>query len=80
MSYQPHIIHKLMVSMKGLIKHYRALIKMIEENQSEWDKLFDSVLFAYRTSKQASTQFSPFFLLYGREPRLPIELSISKMV
>ena len=58
----------------------RALIKMIEENQSEWDKFLDSVLFAYRTSKQASTQFSPFFLLYGRELRLPKELSISKKV
>ena len=58
----------------------RALIKMIEENQCEWDKFLDSVLFAYRTSKRASTQLSLFFLLYGREPRLPIELSISKTV
>ena len=29
----------------------------------------DSVLFTYRTSKQASTRFSPFFLLYGRDHR-----------
>ena len=58
----------------------RALLKMIDENQSDWDKYLDSVLFAYRTSKQASTKFSPFFLLYGREPVLPVELIVSKEV
>lgn len=58
----------------------RGLLKMVDDNQSEWDKFLDSVLFAYRTSKQASTKFSPFFLLYGREPRLPIDLIISNKV
>ena len=58
----------------------RALLKMIDENQSDWDKYLDSVLFAYHTSKQASTKFSPFFLLYGREPVLPVELTVSKEV
>ena len=58
----------------------RALLKMIDENQSEWDKFLDSVLFAYRTSKQASTTFSPFFLLYGREPTLPVDLIVSNKV
>ena len=58
----------------------RALLKMIDENQSDWDKYLDSVLFAYRTSKQASTKFSPFFLLYGLEPVLPVELIVSKEV
>ena len=54
----------------------RSLLKMIDENQNEWDKYLDSVL-AYCTSKQASTRFSPFFLLYGREPRLPVDLIVS---
>ena len=58
----------------------RGLLKMINDNQNEWDKFLDSVLFAYRTSKQASTKFSPFFLLYGREPRLPVDLIISNKV
>ena len=30
------------------------------------------VLFAYRASQQASTRESPFYLLYGRDPRLPV--------
>ena len=58
----------------------RGLLKMVNDNQNEWDKFLDSVLFAYRTSKQASTKFSPFFLLYGREPRLPVDLIISNKV
>ncbi len=47
---------------------------MVEKNVDEWDNYLDSVLFAYRTSKQASTKFSPFVLLYDREPRLPVDL------
>lgn len=31
------------------------------------------ILFAYRASQQQSTLESPFYLLYGRDPRLPID-------
>lgn len=58
----------------------RALLKMVQDNQHRWEEYLDSVLFAYRTSKQASTKYSPFFLLYGREPRLPIELIVKVML
>lgn len=58
----------------------RSLLKMVEENQNEWEKYLDPVLFAYRTSKQASTKYSPFFLLYGREPRLPIDTIVGENV
>ena len=34
------------------------------------------VLFAYRASQQQSTLESPFFLLYGRDPRLPTDSAI----
>jgi hypothetical protein len=39
-------------------------------NQTNWDLYLPLVLFAYRTSTQATTGESPFALLYGREPRL----------
>ena len=34
------------------------------------------ILFAYRVSPNATTRESPFYLLYGREPRLPIDVSL----
>lgn len=41
-----------------------------DSNQTNWDQYLPLVLFAYRTSEQATTKASPFSLLYGREPRL----------
>ena len=58
----------------------RALFKMVNKNKNQWDKFLDSVLFAYRTSRQASTKYSPFFLMFGRELKLPIDLISSVKV
>ena len=52
----------------------RVLSKYINDDQDDWDKLLDPILFAYRTSIQSSSKYSPFFLMYGRRPRLPTDL------
>ena len=67
----------------GLVERFnqtlqRSLLKMVKDNATHWEKYLDSVLFAYRTSKQASTKYSPFFLLYGREPKLPVDLIVDE--
>ncbi|CAF1114090.1 unnamed protein product [Brachionus calyciflorus] len=59
----------------GLVERFnKTLCKMLSaysnSNQTNWDLYLPLVLFAYRTSQQATTSFSPFELLYGREPRL----------
>ena len=41
--------------------------------QNDWDLFIPYVLFAYRTSIHSSTKETPFFLMYGRDPKLPIE-------
>ena len=41
---------------------------------SEWDEKIDTVLFAYRVLKNKSTGYSPYFMMYHRQPRLPIDV------
>ena len=53
------------------------LSKCAEKNGKDWDKQLPYVLFAYRASVQESTKESPFYLLYGRDPRLPSECALT---
>ena len=50
------------------------LRKTIDEEGKDWDKLIPYLLFAYREVPQASTGFSPFELMYGRDVRGPLDV------
>ena len=52
------------------------LAKTVQEGGLDWDHHLPYVLFAYRASQQDSTLESPFFLLYGRDPRLPTSATL----
>lgn len=54
----------------------RALQKTVNEQQDDWDEAIDDILFAYRTSVHATTKYSPFYLMFGRQARLPIEIEL----
>jgi hypothetical protein len=43
----------------------------VSPRQDEWDKFLPAVEFAYNNSTQASTKFSPFYLVNGQHPRTP---------
>ena len=63
----------------GLVERFngtlmRSLRKLADEREDEWDEYINEVSFAYRTSVQETTRKDPFFLLYGRNARLPVEL------
>jgi len=49
------------------------LAKNVKDNPSTWDVYLNQTLAAIRFSKNESTQFSPFYLLYNRDPVLPID-------
>ena len=49
------------------------LSKLQQRHHNNWDDYLDPVVFAYNTSCHKTTQFSPFNLLFGRSPRLPID-------
>ncbi|KZR98113.1 Uncharacterized protein APZ42_006617 [Daphnia magna] len=54
-----------------------AMLSMyVSSDQRDWDRTLQYVCFAYNTARQESMGYSPFFLLYGREPRLPIDLEL----
>ena len=69
----------------GLVERFNRtltamLAKSVEKRGPEWDERLPYVLFAYRACQQASTQESPFFLLYGRDPKLPTPAALSPTV
>lgn len=53
------------------------LSQVVDENHSDWDLHIPSVLAAYRVAPHAATGFSPFFLMYGRDPVPPIEVQLT---
>ena len=52
----------------------RALSKLVNEHQNDWNVYLDPVLFGLRTSVQESSKYTPFFLMYNRKARLPVQL------
>ena len=60
----------------GLVEKFNStLINMIAKScdvrNRDWDDHLPYLLFAYRVSAQESTKESPFFLVYGRDARVP---------
>ncbi|KAF5909020.1 myosin-1 isoform X3, partial [Clarias magur] len=51
-----------------------ALGKLVEERLDTWDEYLDAVMFGLRTKTQATTKYSPYFFMFGREARYPSEV------
>ena len=66
----------------GLVERFhQTLITMfsmyVEMHGQDWDHYLPYMLYAYRISAQESTHESPFFLMFGRNPRQPTEEALS---
>jgi hypothetical protein len=48
-------------------------------NQKDWDEYLPYVLLAYRTTPHHTLKQSPFYLLYGRNPRYPFDTLVSRV-
>ena len=48
----------------------------VNSDQKNWDEILPFVTFAYNTSKQDSTGYNPFYLIYGREAVLPTDAEL----
>lgn len=56
----------------GTIK--KAIAIYAEKHPGTWNRYLNGLLFAYRTTLNPVTGFSPFYLQFGRLPRLPSEI------
>ena len=50
------------------------LSKLVNDQQNDWDQYLEQVAFSIRTQKQCSTKHAPFYLMFGRNPRSPLEV------
>jgi hypothetical protein len=69
----------------GMVERFNRTIgeciaKLVQEDNKEWDQFIDAVLLAYRTKKHKTTNKTPFYLVYGREATLPIDLKIPSRI
>ncbi len=56
-------------------RYLKASLQMLgSRTQDDWDVYISSVEFAYRVTPLSGMKYSPFQLLYGREPKLPIDV------
>ena len=55
----------------------RTILNMLktlqEKEKPRWADHVDKLVFAYNCTRNDTTTFSPFYLLFGRSPRLPVD-------
>ena len=65
----------------GLVERFngtlaQSLSMYVSSHQKDWDEQLSSVLFAYRVSPSKVTGEFPFYMLYWREPLLPMDTAL----
>ena len=60
---------------EGMNQIISGMLRTLEESQkSHWKNSLNHLVHAYNCTQNSSTGFSPYYLLFGREPCLPIDL------
>ena len=55
----------------------KSLRTMVDESQEDWPDIIPGIMMAYRCTPARASQFSPYFLLFGKEMTTPIETAIN---
>ena len=82
-------IHKVRTSpyhpqTDGLSERFNRTIQAmitsyIANNQNNWDTFLPALAFAYNSAVNATTKMTPFELVYGRKPKIPLDLIFSTL-
>lgn len=67
----------------GLTERFNRTLKtmiacFVNEHQNNWDELLTFLAFAYNSSTHATTNFTPYEIVYGRPPKIPIDLIVQE--
>ncbi|OAE22511.1 hypothetical protein AXG93_4855s1040 [Marchantia polymorpha subsp. ruderalis] len=54
----------------------KILLKVTVNHSYDWDTKLVAALWAYRTAEKITTRQTPYFLVYGQHPILPIEFEV----
>ena len=57
--------NRTLMNMLGTLEH---------DKKKDWKSYISPLVHAYNATKHDSTKFSPFFLMFGRHPKLPIDI------
>ena len=57
----------------------QILKKLCEKDPANWDKYLNQVLTSYRVTLNLATAETPLFLVYGRDPSLPLHQLLEPM-
>ena len=52
----------------------KMLGKVWKDRKEDWPQFLPQVVHAYNSTRSAVTGYSPFYLMFGRRPRLPVDL------
>ncbi len=54
----------------------KILTKLVNANRTDWDVMLDTILWAYWMTYKMTTQYTPFELVYGTQPIMPVEFVV----
>jgi len=70
----------LVERMNGTIARLLRRVLATKANHQTWDKFLPMILFAIRITPNSTTRHTPYELLYGRAPLLPVDLALDPSI
>ena len=66
-------------AVEAMNKNIKRILRKMVETSRDWSEKLPFALWAYRTSFRTSTGTTPYSLVYGIEPMLPVEIEMGSL-